>query len=105
MVNKFKMPPTGATSVPKTASELAAAEDQFYSGATTIVKVDPADKVYPWEGLRSDKDTELFNLRLTEEEKSKLDYIAANTPQSRAKFAKEAFLVGLNAKIKELTGR
>lgn len=102
MASNFKMPPTAGG--PTSQADRAAAEEQFYDAAATRVQdTGESAPTYPWEGLRSDKETELFNLRLTEQEKAKLDYIAANTPLSRAKFAKQAFLAALDAKIKELT--
>ena len=61
-----------------------------------------ATKSYPWEGRRTDKQTELFNLRLTEVELEKLRFIAANTPDSMQAFIRKALLPAIDRKIEEL---
>lgn len=93
--------------------------DDFISGAMTSVQAEPQSVAvpspaaapassaaeptgFPWEGKRSDKQTELFNLRLTEVELEKLRYIAAHTPDSMQAFVRKALLPAINAKLKEL---
>ena len=102
---KFKRVPTI-----KTAAE-------FISSAGTVVQTEPAAAAiaaegettstpavasYPWEGKRADKQTELFNLRLTEVELEKLRFIATNTPDSMQAFVRKAVLRALEAKLAEL---
>jgi hypothetical protein len=100
----------------KRAPEIKTAEE-FISGAGTVVRTEPAAVAlvpearaipatvasYPWEGKRSDKQTELFNLRLTEVELEKLRFIAAHTPDSMQVFARKVLLPAIDAKIVELT--
>lgn len=101
---KFKRAPTIKTA------------DEFISGAGTVVQTEPAAAAvasesgttsapasYPWEGKRADKQTELFNLRLTEVELEKLRFIATNTPDSMQTFVRKVLLPALEAKIAELT--
>ena len=90
--------------------------DEFISSAGTVVPAEPAAAAvaaggtastpagtrYPWEGKRSDKQTELFNLRLTEVELEKLRFIATNTPDSMQAFVRKAVLGALEAKLAEL---
>ena len=102
---KFKRVPTIKTA------------DEFISSAGTVVQAEPAAAAvaaesgtaptpagerYPWEGKRSDKQTELFNLRLTEVELEKLRFIATNTPDSMQAFVRKAVLRALEAKLAEL---
>ena len=56
----------------------------------------------PWEGKRADKQTEVFNLRLTEVELEKLRYIAANTPDSMQAFVRKTLLPAIDAKLDDL---
>ena len=56
----------------------------------------------PWEGKRADKQTEVFNLRLTEVELEKLRYIAANTPDSMQAFVRKTLLPAIDAKLDEI---
>ena len=58
---------------------------------------------WPWEGKRTDKQTEVFNLRLTEVELEKLRYIAANTPDSMQAFIRKTLLPAIDARLNELT--
>ena len=60
-------------------------------------------QAWPWEGKRSDKQTEVFNLRLTEVELEKLRYIAANTPDSMQAFIRKTLLPAIDAKLNEIT--
>ncbi|NUZ09052.1 hypothetical protein [Piscinibacter koreensis] len=56
----------------------------------------------PWEGKRADKQTEVFNLRLTEVELEKLRFIAANTPDSMQAFIRKTLLPAIEAKLDQL---
>ena len=56
----------------------------------------------PWEGKRSDKQTEIFNLRLTEVELEKLRFIAAHTPDSMQAFVRRVLLPAIDAKLADL---
>ena len=56
----------------------------------------------PWEGKRNDKQTEVFNLRLTEVELEKLRFIAAHTPDSMQAFARKVLLPAIEAKLHDL---
>jgi len=56
----------------------------------------------PWEGKRADKQTEVFNLRLTEVELEKLRYIAAHTPDSMQAFIRKTLLPAIDAKLQDL---
>ncbi len=56
----------------------------------------------PWEGKRNDKQTEVFNLRLTEVELEKLRFIAAHTPDSMQAFARKVLLPAIDAKLHDL---
>lgn len=72
--------------------------------AAASAPVEPsAPPPLPWMGKRSDKQTELFNLRLTEVELEKLRYIAAHTPDSMQAFVRKALLPAIDAKLDELT--
>lgn len=57
---------------------------------------------HPWEGKRADKQTEVFNLRLTEVELEKLRYIAAHTPDSMQAFIRKTLLPAIDAKLQDL---
>lgn len=59
-------------------------------------------RTWPWEGKRIDKQTEVFNLRLTEVELEKLRYIAANTPDSMQAFIRKTLLPAIDAKLNEM---
>jgi len=56
----------------------------------------------PWEGKRSDKQTEIFNLRLTEVELEKLRFIAAHTPDSMQAFVRKVLLPAIDVKLNDL---
>ena len=56
----------------------------------------------PWEGKRSDKQTEIFNLRLTEVELEKLRFIAAHTPDSMQAFVRKVLLPAIDIKLNDL---
>ena len=58
--------------------------------------------VYPWEGKRNDKQTEIFNLRLTEVELEKLRYIATYTPDSMQAFIRRILLPAIEQKLAEI---
>lgn len=58
--------------------------------------------VWPWEGRRADKQTEVFNLRLSEVELEKLRFISANTPDSMQAFVRKVLVPALEAKINEM---
>lgn len=97
MKTSFKMPAAAPTDKEKR-------EDAFIKAAPMQVnELMVSGEGYPWEGMRSDKPTEIFNLRLTEVEKSMLEYISKTTGVSQQKFAYSAFRVALKTKILELT--
>lgn len=56
----------------------------------------------PWEGKRNHKQTEVFNLRLTEVELEKLRFIAANTPDSMQAFVRKVLLPAIDTKLSDL---
>ncbi|WP_092342858.1 MULTISPECIES: hypothetical protein [Candidatus Ichthyocystis] len=58
----------------------------------------------PWEGKRTDKKTEQFNLRLSECELEKLRFISANTPLSMQSFIRSALTTAIEKKIKTILG-
>jgi hypothetical protein len=94
----FKKTPTAKTPV---------SADDFVSAAGQPVVVDSAmlfepPVSYPWEGKRNDKRTELYNLRLTEEEKAKLQYIADNTKYSIQSFIRENLMPIIDAEVEKL---
>ncbi len=70
-----------------------------------ISKVDPTvvhnDKL-PWTGLREDKRTELYNIRLTEVEMAKLRFIAENTPNSMQAFLMKIILPAIDHAIDDV---
>ena len=72
MSSKFKIAKPVATA-PATTEAIA----QFAAGADAR-REEHAEVALPWEGKRSDKPTEMVNLRLTERQKTQLDFIAAN---------------------------
>ena len=105
---KFSRPPTIKTA------------DDFISGTTNTVREPsssprttvaheavpvraPVANAFPWHAKRSDKQTEVFNVRLTEVELEKLRYIAANTPDSMQAFFRKALLPTIAAKSIEIT--
>ena len=65
-------------------------------------RTEPEPAPLPWLGLRSDKRTELFNLRLTESEMAKLRYIAEHTPDSMQTFCQKILLPAMEQKIAEI---
>lgn len=73
MSGKFKVP----TGPKKGAPEAPASQEQIEAFAAGAATAQPAAGV-PWAGKRNNKGTEVFNLRLTEEQKARLDYIVAN---------------------------
>lgn len=99
-MNRFKRPPTTTTA------------DEFIEGATNRVSIatnkelaaisQPESQSYPWIGKRSDKQTELFNLRLTEVELEKLRFIASHTPDSMQAFVRSALIPIIERKLKEI---
>lgn len=79
--------------------------DDFISAAGQPVVTEPVPvEKMPWDGLRDDKNTELYNLRMTERQKAVLQYISTNTPDSIQAFCMRAVQDAANAKIKEMTG-
>ena len=93
---KFSRPPTIKTG------------DDFIFGATNTVRGtapvrEPVANPFPWHAKRSDRQTEVFNLRLTEVELEKLRYIATNTPDSMQAFVPEGLLPVIEAKLIEIT--
>ena len=108
----FKRPPKirtadefilGAERSPTPASTPAVASEA--TGGVVAVTPESAAGGYPWEGRRSDKQTELFNLRLTEVELEKLRFIAANTPDSMQAFIRKALLPAIDRKIDEIIAK
>ena len=113
---KFRRPPTL-----KTADDfISAAGTPIETGQRAEVSVVPpptgpavasgvvngsqeGTQTWPWEGKRTDKQTEVFNLRLTEVELEKLRYIAANTPDSMQAFIRKTLLPAIDAKLNEMT--
>lgn len=65
-------------------------------------RTEEGTQTWPWEGKRTDKQTEVFNLRLTEVELEKLRYIAANTPDSMQAFIRKTLLPAIDAKLNEM---
>ena len=82
-----------AAAVPPSAAPIAGITSGAQEGTRTR----------PWEGKRADKQTEVFNLRLTEVELEKLRYIAANTPDSMQAFIRKTLLPAIDAKLNEMT--
>lgn len=84
-----------------------ASVDDFVSAAGQPVAVTASEPVsapvYPWEGKRSDKPTEVYNMRFTEEQKAKLQFIADNSKYSIQSFVLEALLPAIEQEIKRLT--
>ena len=79
--------------------------DDFISAAGQPVVTEPVPvAVMPWDGLRDDKNTEMYNLRLTERQKAILQYISEKTPDSIQSFCVRAIQEAADAKIKEMTG-
>jgi|GEM_PF-1555589 len=113
---KFRRPPTL-----KTADDfISAAGTPIETGQRAEVSVVPpptgpavasgvvngaqeGTQTWPWEGKRTDKQTEVFNLRLTEVELEKLRYIAANTPDSMQAFIRKTLLPAIDAKLNDMT--
>ncbi len=88
-----------------TASASASASAQpLPSNAGSTPSTGANSRSVPWEGKRDDKQTEVFNLRLTEVELEKLRYIAANTPDSMQTFIRKILLPALDVKVSELNG-
>lgn len=91
-----------AVSAPPAAAQPAATP-------TSVVVADAAHgaregtQTWPWEGKRADKQTEVFNLRLTEVELEKLRYIAANTPDSMQAFIRKTLMPAIDEKIEHLS--
>ena len=80
-------------------------EDFISAAGQPVVANDPAPvENMPWDGLRDDKNTEMYNLRLTERQKAILQYISDNTPDSIQSFCVRAIQEAADAKIKEMTG-
>lgn len=79
--------------------------DSFIAGAGKPVHARVPMAVLPWDGLRSDKNTELYNLRMTERQKAMLQFISDSTPDSMQAFCMRAIEAATVAKIKELTGQ
>lgn len=71
---KFKVP---TSTKKRAANEGAASQEQIEAFAAGAATAEPAIGA-PWVGKRSNKGTEVFNLRLTEEQKARLDFIVAN---------------------------
>lgn len=57
----------------------------------------------PWEGLRNEKPTETFLLRLTEKEAAMLGFIAENSKDSRQQFVRRVLIPAIESKAIELT--
>ena len=92
---------TPAAKPPVTVDDFVAAAGQPVAVAATSEPV--AATVYPWEGKRSDKPTEVYNMRFTEEQKAKLQFIADNSKYSIQSFVLEALLPAIEQEIKRLT--
>lgn len=93
----FKKTPTAQPA--KDASDFIAAAGQPVLVRTSI---DP-EHSYPWDGLRDDKPTEIYNLRLTEVQKAKLKYISDHGGvKSMQVFVMDALNTAIDAKIDEL---
>lgn len=90
-------PPTPSQAPVASPVAPRAAIDQL--GASGLGEGTPAR---PWDGKRADKQTEVFNLRLTEVELEKLRYIAANTPDSMQAFVRKTLLPAIDAKLDDL---
>lgn len=56
----------------------------------------------PWAGLREDKRTELYNIRLTEVEMAKLRFIAEHTPNSMQTFLIKTILPAIDHAVDDL---
>lgn len=89
------------TPPPASVDDFVSAAGQPVAVAATSEPV--AATVYPWEGKRSDKPTEVYNLRFTEEQKAKLQFIADNTSHSIQSFVLQALLPAIEQEIKRLT--
>ena len=87
-------------------AESSTASPQAVSNVANSTQLTTGDRgpgrSLPWEGKRDDKQTEVFNLRLTEVELEKLRYIAANTPDSMQTFVRKILLPAIDAKVSEL---
>ena len=56
----------------------------------------------PWTGLREDKRTEVYNIRFTEVEMSKLRFIAEHTPNSMQTFLIKHILPAIDRAIDDV---
>ncbi|MDA8113693.1 MAG: hypothetical protein M0Z43_03055 [Acidithiobacillus sp.] len=56
----------------------------------------------PWIGLREDKRTELYNIRFTEVEMSKLRFIAEHTPNSMQTFLIKHILPAIDRAVDDV---
>lgn len=62
--------------------------------------------VFPWEGLDDTKRRELYNLRFTEAEKEKLEFIVANTKfKSMQEYCMHILRPKIEEEIAKLTGK
>lgn len=87
----------GFTRAPKKAIENTV--EEFISKAD-IVSV-PKEEL-PWVGLREDKRTELYNIRLTEVEMAKLRFIAEHTPNSMQTFLIKNILPAIDHAVDDI---
>lgn len=93
----FKKAPTAQP--PKDASDFIAGAGQPVLVRTNI----DTEHSYPWDGLRDDKPTEIYNLRLTEVQKAKLKHISDHGGvKSMQVFVMEALNAAIDAKIDEM---
>lgn len=80
----------------------ARAEEDFIAGAGKPILLPSTD--FPWDGLDNEKRRELYNLRLTEAEKAKLEFVVSkSTYKSMQEYCLEILLPAIEADIKRLT--
>ncbi|MDD2747454.1 MAG: hypothetical protein PHG39_07880 [Acidithiobacillus ferrooxidans] len=87
----------GFTRAPKNISENTV--EEFISKAD-IYNV--SKDALPWIGLRDDKRTELYNIRFTEVEMSKLRFIAEHTPNSMQTFLIKHILPAIDRAVDDV---
>lgn len=89
----------------KVRARASATETTTKSAAQSKHTSSSVAKRYPWFNKRRDKNTEQFNLRLSEAELEKLRYIALHTPYSMQAFIREVLVVAIDGKISEIVSR
>jgi len=93
MTTKFKRTP-----------DLHNTAESFIEAASNTVSAPTAAAagLMPWVGKRNDKQTEVFNVRLTEEALAKLKFIGTVTPFSMQAFVQHVLLPAIDNKLDEL---